>query len=331
VSLARLALLGGGLVLILSGTGFAAAPSHLIVGFSLETSEDVVNAAALGVTTTIRYDAPPDVTSPLGQALSANHITVIDARFSDELFYWECHRTHTVAPPTQGRNRYCPRDEHPQVDSEQVVLADIDGFLAEDAANPLVVGYWVLDDWAHWDDGSAHQLLQDVHAHIAQATPGYPAVCGFGTSVLPAGMNGWDPGLALNYSNAGCDMVGWYLYADSVHNRHDDGSGLDWSMSSVLPAMAQSLAQQGWVLSATPLLGIGQAWSGRIAGGYRPGLNSAEMVTQAQAFCAAGATSIAWYAWHDSEFRHRTNTPSNAPAIDAGITGGISACEQLWQ
>lgn len=325
----RLAVLLLGLCLVTVAPAHAAAPVHLIVGFGIDTPARVTSAASVGITTAILYNGPPDPNSPFGQALTANHINVIDARFSDELSRWECYRTHTVAPPPP-HNTYCRREPKPRITSEQSVLSDIDGFLAGDAANPLVVGYWVLDDWPFWDAGSATQLLADVHAHIQQATPGYPAVCGFAASVQAPGNIGWNAAHALNYSNAGCDMVGWYLYAYGVHNRHDDGSGLDWSMSSVLPAMAQSLSQQGWDPSVTPLLGIGQAWAGRYAGHYQPGLTSAEMQTQAQAFCANGATSIGWYGWDDSGFRRRTDTPNNSAVIDTGITDGIAACQQLW-
>ena len=39
------------------------------------------------------------------------------------LFYWECHRTHTVKPPPKNyRNWYCATDEDPKIDSDAVVL-----------------------------------------------------------------------------------------------------------------------------------------------------------------------------------------------------------------
>jgi hypothetical protein len=44
------------------------------------------------------------------------------------------------------------------------------------------------------------------------------------------------------------------------------------------------------------------------------------MREEAQAFCAAGATSLGWYAWGDSEFRKATRTPYNSKIIHKGIT-----------
>ena len=81
---------------------------------------------------------------------------MIDARISDVLGAWECHRTHTVAPPPPGEvDWYCPKDYDPGVNSPAVVLAQVREWVKEDASNPLVKGYWVLDDWAPWDGGSA--------------------------------------------------------------------------------------------------------------------------------------------------------------------------------
>jgi hypothetical protein len=54
----------------------------------------------------------------------------------------------------------------PSINSEGVVLTDIDSMLKMDAVNPLVSGYWVLDDRAYWDGGSARHILQDNHTHM---------------------------------------------------------------------------------------------------------------------------------------------------------------------
>jgi hypothetical protein len=298
-----------------------------VVGFSIETPAQVASAAALGVTTDILYGQPPTPASPLGKALAAHHMTVIDATIAEETGFWECHRTHTVAPPPHGeRNWFCKRDEHPNVDSEAVVLDFVDHQLAKDAGNPLVSGYWVLDDWPEWDGASAWGMLQDIRAHIQASQAVHPAVCGFGGAVVRAGDQGWNPQIAGNFSTAGCDMVGLYLYAYTVP-KPSNGTNLDWTMKSVLSDMEARLAEQGWDPSTTPLLGIGQAWSGPFASGYTPGLSRDQMVAQATAFCRAGATSIGWYAWNDSDFiPGKTSTPITSSTIDAGITASIAAC-----
>ena len=314
--------------LVVPATAAAGEVPHLVIGFNATTPALVADAAAAGVTTDVLYNGAPSPTSALGEALTAAHMHVVDASISSDLYFWECHRTHTVAPPPTRRNAYCGRDVEPSYDSAEV-LSVVQGAVDADASNPLVSGYWVLDDWASWDGGSGRALLQEVHQEIDSVTPGYPAICGFGASVSASGASGWDPATGLNYSNLGCDMVGFYNYADT-QRRASSGSNLDWSMSTLLPAMEDSLAALGWDEADTPLLGIDQAWSGRFARGQQPGLSTSEMETQASAFCHAGATSIGWYGWTDSGFKRTTQTPANSSVIEAGIADGLAACEQIW-
>jgi hypothetical protein len=301
--------------------------THLVVGFGPKKSRLVPGAEALGINADILYEGPPQPKSKFGRALAQAHITAIDARISDELHHWECHRTHTVALPPGGKaNSYCATDIDPSDDSPEVVLARVSEYLREDAANPLVSGYWVLDDWPSWDGGSAHALLQEVHAEIEEITPGYPAICGFGGSVEEDGEpEGFEPSTAANYSSAGCDMVGLYNYADPVSSP-SDGEGFEWDMRLLLQEEATDLASFGWVEAETPLLGIGQAWSGQLGKHeYQPGLSSAQMVAQARAYCSYGARSIGWYGWEG--FKSRTQTPEDSSVIRQGIEEGAAACD----
>lgn len=50
------------------------------------------------------------------------------------------------------------------------------------------------------------------------------------------------------------------------------------------------------------------------------------MLDHARAFCQFGATYIGWYAWEDSGFESRTETPHDSAAIAAGIAAGLDAC-----
>src|SRR2546429_381307 len=90
-------------------------------------------------------------------------------------------------------------DYNPSINSETALLAAVDAKLQADAANPLIVGYWISDDWNLWDAGSARTVLQDIHTHILQHTPRRPAICGFGVDVMPPGVSAWDPRISLNY------------------------------------------------------------------------------------------------------------------------------------
>jgi hypothetical protein len=307
--------------------------NHAVIGFSVDTPKRAAKAASEGITTTILYGGAPAPKGALETALKAHSIGVVDAGISGILFYWECHRTHTVKPPPSSYpyNYYCRTDEDPRIKNEAVVLRDVTALLQRDADRKYVVGYWVLDDWASWDPGSGRELLQKIHALIVAKTPGHPAICGFGAGVGKPGRVNWDPGTAANYSNGGCDIVGWYNYSPFGRRHPSSGKQLDWTMKALLPAMAHSLEKKGWDIAKTPLYGIGQAWGGSFEKRYyQPGLTREEMLAQAKAFCDFGASYIGWYAWDDSGFEARTQTPNNSKAIAAGIAAGMNACRQVW-
>src|SRR5581483_8652648 len=78
---------------------------HAAVGFSVDTPARSATAASQGVTTTILYGGSPSPGSALERALHSHHMGVIDGGISSILFYWECHRTHTVAPPPSSYSR----------------------------------------------------------------------------------------------------------------------------------------------------------------------------------------------------------------------------------
>jgi hypothetical protein len=308
-------------------------PSHAIIGFSVDTPKRAATAARQGITATILYGGSPAPGSHLQRALQAHGIAVVDAGISGILFLWECHRTHTVAPPPKSYsyNPYCRTDEDPKVKSEAIALRYVDKILRRDAKRDYVVGHWVLDDWAWWDPGSGRGLLQQIHAAIAEKNSGLPAICGFGAGLTKPDKVGWDPGTAANYSNGGCDIVGWYNYSPFGRRHPSRGKDLDWKMTALLPAMAHSLEKRGWKLADTPLYGIAQAWAGSYDKHYyQPGLTRREMLEQAKAFCSFGASYLGWYAWDDSGDNRQTQTPNNSATIAAGIAAGISACKTIW-
>lgn len=321
---------------VLPPTHFYIAPrlhtlNHATIGFSIDTVARVDNAARLGVTTAVNYGTAFTPSDPVGAEMLTKGMHEIDAGISSALFYYECHRTHTVALPPRGMsNAYCPTDEIPSINSETALLSTIDTELQADAHNPLVVGYWVLDDWALWDSGSAKIVLQHIHSHIQHYTPSYPAICGIGVAVTPSTMNTWEPQIALNYSNAGCDMIGVYSYANS-EIRPTDSTQFDFTMKAALASVFKSLQRQGWNIQHTPLIGIGQAFAGSYAGtDYEPGLTNIQMSTQARAFCSIGAIAVGWYGWDDSGFGSQTLTPMTSTQVQQGIVKSIAACQSVW-
>lgn len=306
-------------------------PWHMKAGFSINSVAAVDNAVALGINTAIIYGTPHTTADPVGAEMLAKGMREVDGGFASDLYYYECHRTHTVALPPAGQpNTYCATDEQPSLNTESALLAAIDAKLQADAANPLILGYWVLDDWAIWDSGSAKLVLQAIHSQIQIYTPSFPAICGIGVAIDKPGISDWVPGLALNYSNSGCDMVGIYSYISS-YSTYMNGSQFDFTLKAGLSALFASLQQQGWNIHNTPLLGIGQGFAGTYATtNYEPGITIAQMQTEATAFCQAGANAIGWYGWSDSGFGSQTMTPMNSTVIQSGIQASISACQSIW-
>ncbi len=299
--------------------------------FSVDTVARVDNAASLGINTSFNYNTPFTPADPVGAEMQAKGMHEVDAGFASDLFYYECHRTHTVAQPPAGTpNSYCATDVNPAMSSEAALLAAIDAKLQADKANPLVIGYWISDDWNLWDAGSARTVLQDIKAHVMQYTPYRPTICGFGLDINPPGVSSWDARIAQNYSNAACNMVGIYAYPPASPSP-GNGSQLDYTMNAPLAAIFKSLKSLGWQSSVTPLIGFGQAFAGYYAGiSYEPGLNRFQMVAQATAFCKAGATSIGWYAWDDSGFGSQSLTPMTSMEIQDGVVDGIADCQAMW-
>jgi len=303
-------------------------------GFNIDTPDQAVKASADGIQVAFQYGNPPSDKDELGQKLRLLHMKVIDGYISSYLYYYECHRTHTVKLPPPGYDNPCTTDSHPELNSENALLANIANHLRQVKNNPLIIGYWVLDDWVVWDTGSARQLLIQIHDLIQQYTPDRPAICGFGGSIQPYRGYGWEDWTADNFSPQGCDKVGFYIYASSLPDTTPTASpaDYDWSMSGILPAMFASLQQRGWDINKEPLIGIGQAFGGPGADTDRywvtPGAKDIE--AQSRSFCEHGATGLTFYGWEDAGYGLTTQTPMNNTGIETGIRNGIAACKQYW-
>ncbi len=307
---------------------------HIVGGFSIDTPEQATKAAQDGVQVVFQYGQPPSEHGEMGQKLQALHMKVIDGFISSALTHYECHRTWTVKPPPPGATPFCAVDNYPQLSSEDALLKMVEQHLQQVRSNSLIMGYWVLDDWASWDAGSVRGTLIKIHDLIQRFTPRYPAICGFGGS-LPIGSNaGWNDQVAANFSPEGCDMVGLYIYAPSVSPLSSlSATDFDWSMPTLLPAIFSSLKSRGWDSAKEPLIGIGQAFGGPNASGdhYWITPRAEDIETQSKSFCAHGASGLVFYAWDDSGFGHDAQTPGNSSEIEAGIRLGISACQQYWR
>jgi hypothetical protein len=310
------------------------AKAHIRGGFSIDTPEEATKAAMDGVQVVFQYGQPPTENDALGKKLQSLHMKVIDGYISSYLYYYECHRTHTVTPPPPWYTNPCAADSHPELNSENALLANIAHHLQQVKNNPLIIGYWTLDDWVLWDAGSAQPLLIQIHNLIQHYTPGRPAICGFGGSIDLHHEYGWEDWVADNFSPQGCDEVGFYIYASSLPDSTPTASpgDYDWSMSQLLSAMFASLQQRGWDIAEEPLIGIGQAFGGPKAhtGSYWVMPGAKDIEAQSKSFCEHGATGLAFYSWDDPTYGPTTQSPMNNTRIDTGIQNGIAACKQYW-
>jgi hypothetical protein len=291
--------------------------THILGGFSIDTTERVTNAVADGLQIDLLYGFPPSETGSLGQALKANHMKVIDGALNTFLYYYECHKLKT-----------CSATIFPELTSVQALLTDVSNHLQQEKNNSLIVGYWVLDDWPPNDLGSAKDILVQENALIHHHTPGRISICGFGSGGIypaPSYNYSWLDGTAANFSPQGCDIVGLYIYGAS----YTTGT-YDWTMSKILPAMFTSLKKRGWDITKEPLIGIPQAFGGTIGGEPWPVPTAQSIEIQSKSFCQNGATGIIFYAWDNSGLVNTSQLPWNNTQIAQGIRNGIAACKQYW-
>jgi len=313
--------------------------SHFIGGFAIDSPTRAENAANSGVQATISYNNPPTPSSPLGKKLLSSHMRVIDGYLASDLYYYECHRTWTVVRPPNGQ-RFCGRDKYTYLANEKAFLADITKHLQLVRNNPLVVGYWVLDDWVAWDAGSARPLLMKVNSLVHQYTPNRPTICGLGGTIHLGNTYSWNDGTAANFSPQGCDRVGLYLYTSSMPNRapynaapYSSPDKYNWAMNGLLTKIFASLKKRGWDSKKEPIIGITQAFGGIIRGtsNYYVTPTAQNLAAQSKSFCEHGASGIAFYGWDDSSFGPGSFTPMNSSQIQQGIQQGITACKAYWQ
>jgi len=272
------------------------------------------------------------LTDSLGQALNSLHMKVIDAMPWTYLYRYECHRLKTIESPSAFAS-YCNGD-YPEMANEDALFAALTAHLRQVKANPLIIGYWVLDDWVQ-DAGDGKQILMHIHTLIQKYTPGRPTICGFGGSI---GLNQdyeWEDWVANNFSPQGCDMVAPYIYTPSMANGTPppDPDAFNWSMQGLLPALFTSLKQRGWDIKKEPLIGIGQAFGGPFTEGNRYYVvpNAKDIATQSKSFCEHGATGLVFYTWDSSGFGPTNQTPMNSPEIEMGIQNGVAACKGIWR
>jgi len=307
--------------------------SPVLGGFSIDTPKQAMNASAEGIQVAFDDD-PPTQEGIMGKTLQSSQMRVVDGLIARYLHYYECHRTRMRQPLPAGFNEFCRDDNYPSLTNESVLFSLITKHLQEVKDNPLIIGYWVLDDWLLGDPGSARPLLVRIHQLIEHYTPERFAICGFGGFIHQGNAYDWKDEVAANFSPQGCDRVGLYIYGPSELNTvpPSPSNTYNWSMSGLLTEAFNSLIMRGWNIAKEPLIGIGQAFGGPIKNTQEywitPSTDNIE--TQSRSFCTNGATGLVFYAWMDSGYGQATQTPMNSPEIETGIQRGIADFHAYW-
>jgi hypothetical protein len=308
-----------------SRSDLAAVPTHMVGAFNLDNSSFIPNAKADGLQTSFHYDYYPG--SQLEQSYQQNNILDINGRISQLMWDYECHRIHTVVTVPPGAWGFCSSDLYPSMDYNNL-MSSVTSYLQQVAGDPTIHGYWVLDDWPYYD-ATAAQVLANIHSLVQQYTPGRPTVCGFAAFIIPGGYE-WQSSLANNFTPQGCDEIAWYVYPDTSSSMPSANS-YDWTMPGLLGKMTSDFKARGWNPGQTPLIGIPAAFGGqnKYDGSYQVVPTTQSVATQTQAFCQAGASSIAFYAWDLSDYNNPQDPVTNS-AINAGVQQGVGDCQQIW-
>ena len=228
--------------------------------------------------------------------------------------------------------------------NEQTFLNAVSQYLNTAASDPAIAGYWVLDDYFGID---VRSTLTKVHQLIATSNAANglsrPAVCGFSTNlefdVATKGHNAAAVAASVtptlsNFTTAGCDFVTLYAYAPSTDVTMT-ADRVDWSMSTLLPQVFSILQSEGWDISQQPLIAMPQTFDMPVSSnGYYVLPSYQNVLTQATAFCNAGATAYIPFAWDTSASGDPTLANSKEPANNATLKqaaiDSFHACQKIW-
>jgi hypothetical protein len=96
-------------------------------------------------------------------------------------------------------------------------------------------------------------------------------------------------------------------------------------MAELLPYMLHRLQAHGWDPAQQPLIGVPQTF--RFASATRP--SATDVAIQTAAYCAAGASTVIFYAWNDSYSGPKAQL-FNTLDLRAGAAAGLDQCRATW-
>jgi hypothetical protein len=271
-------------------------------------------AALLGISLTMSVYIPPQ--DSYAMALRNAGIHYLDMEPMAQIL-------RHVPPSCATSSAPCPIAPQEQA----AMLAEVRHHLQQVRNDPLVVGFYVLDDYP----GNIRSVLEQVHKLVvdadADANTVRPVVCPFGAPLDYKDQSaGWtyargDLNQALiNYSPRACDSVLLYAYG-----RGRTTDVVDWDMTRLLPDAKAALASRGWNEQQSPLIGTPQAFA-RPTGGP----TGDQLRRQVSAFCAGGAVAIAPFSWSDGSYDGPKDNLGNDPDLQRGFAVGLATCRTAW-
>lgn len=315
-----------GLIFILQNA--AGAEVHEVGPYGVKKPEQINDIAHYPFSLiVIGYSGP---TSPYAPFLSAHHIRCLDNTLWGivaEAFHARCPEKNTGCSLTNA--------------DEEAILSKVDKHLQAIGNDPNVAGFWFLDDDP---GGQVISVMEKIRRRVGDQNQFYrivrPTVCGLGERLdykkSPSDAqftksHSYFRRALENYSPAACDRVALYLYGE---NTYPDPAGIDWSMSDLLPYMLTVLKKRGWNPARDPLVGVVDAFSFPWKAGEPNFVEPRhdDIVTQTEAYCKWGASSILFYAWDDSVSDPRKHEGYNSPQLVQAVVDGVQSCRNNdWQ
>ncbi|MDD3370373.1 MAG: glycosyl hydrolase family 28-related protein [Alphaproteobacteria bacterium] len=269
---------------------------HIIGGFNASKDSEMVAVKAIGGNTVMNYNTSGTLSSMQTRLVSmANRASNNGLMLIDDI-------------PHQLLAQYKEDWDLNKLVSN--MTAHVKYIAANDSVRSKILGYYMIGDW-HTDLGKAKTALQKMTALIRKYTPGKYAICGVsGNTGYGSSVSGYLD-FASNFSPAGCDILGVYLYP------WGSGKPPMTNLANILEAFKKF----DWNINETPFMGMPQSYGGMY--GYSVP-SAAQVEKQTKYFCQLGAKHMLFY-----DFRTGTNAATSS-TIQSGIKAGLKACKQIW-
>jgi hypothetical protein len=290
----------------------------------IQTDAQVLSAVAQGMTLSLNYGP---VTGSLAAQMTTSGMKYLDRRIAD-FIYNACNFPSSRNCSLTARQ-------------ETAVMDEVNRYLDENRSDPLIAGYYVIDDFP----GNVSHLLELITTAVHDATPTKPTVCAFASTLdfwrtddhrgVPATAHTALDEAIVNYTPRGCDLVDFYSYGVPVNatgsvscatgSQIPDPTKVDWSGQHLWPYVKKLLLARGWN-PARGFIVTPQTFDTSECDYARP--TAANITTQTAAACAAGAIATLSYIYDD--FVNNGHDLHGRPDWQAGYEAGNRQCQSIW-